>query len=75
MLGPCYRCGDLGHLIAACPEFRPPSSKAEHFTRLALYKQRLDNWLEGNPGIKWNPEMKKQAIEAENRMWEKVKAA
>ena len=72
--GDCYRCGEFGHVVADCPELRPPASKAEHFARLALYRQRLDNWLEGLPGIKWNPEMKKQAIETENRMWQKEMA-
>jgi len=65
----CYRCGEFGHVAAECPELRPASSLAEHQARLAAYRQRFENWLTGEPGMKWTPEQKARAIAAENRMW------
>lgn len=70
----CYRCGIPGHIAADCAELRPAGSRAEHETRLARYRQRLQNWLDGTGNIRWTPEQKTRAIENENRMWDKVKA-
>jgi hypothetical protein len=73
-MGPCYRCGGP-HLIASCPELRPASSRKEHEWRIAEYQRRFQNWLEGIPGtVKWDPETKKNAIEQENRTWQKEMA-
>lgn len=70
----CYRCGQFGHVAAMCHELRPASSEAEHRSRIAAYRQRFQNWLEGAGGIRWDPMQKTTAIEMENRMWEKEKA-
>jgi hypothetical protein len=66
--GQCYRCEKFGHLIADCPELQPAASKAEHERRIALYLQRLNNWLDGTGGVKWTPEQKTRAITTENAM-------
>jgi hypothetical protein len=70
----CFRCGQRGHIAAECGELRPAASKAEHEARLARYWQRYQNWLDGMPGVKWTPEMKRHAIETETRMWKKEMA-
>ncbi len=67
--GNCFRCGGPGHLAAECPELRPAASRAEHEWRLKAYRQRFDNWIDGTPGVKWNPEQKTNAIRIENEMW------
>jgi hypothetical protein len=72
--GNCFHCGEPGHIAAECDELRPPQSKDDHLSRLAVYQQRFQNWLEGTGEVRWTPEQKTRAIEIENRMWEKVKA-
>lgn len=71
----CYRCGEFGHVAAMCPELQPPSSLAEHLARISTYQQRFQNWLDGTGKIRWTPGEKTRAIENENRMWEKARAA
>jgi hypothetical protein len=70
----CFRCGIAGHIAAGCGELRTAASEAEHKSRLAIYRQRLQNWLDGTGEIRWTPEQKRHAIENENRTWGKVKA-
>jgi len=72
--GNCFRCGEPGHLVAECGELRPAPTKAEHLRRIAEYKQRFLNWIDGTGAIRWTPEEKKRAIEKENSMWEKETA-
>lgn len=71
--GSCFRCGTPGHYAAQCPELRPAADRNEHKARIDAYRQRFANWIEGTGLIRWTPEQKASAIEAENRMHEKAR--